>query len=318
MSSSTSALSEQDKALSLLAKHGVTFSDTHEFKADVIRRMANQPRSEFDEAKLASLEASARLIGQLQDGFVRPLTNVEIANLPKGSSVRYEIVDGERRSIVCSRLGKTFRARIVSGLTPDLQYTLSVALNFNRVEHNIPETVNVCARLKKHHTVAEIAEIIGRSEPGVYQLLSLLELHPEIFAYLGPPHKKEDQLRMSAGLVLIRLTQEAQMEIWPKLKGEPTQRRAQALVAQKTSEDERALRPGKKLGKMDARDAKRSIKALGSRAAAIVDRCTPEVLQSISEVERGKLFDSVATIVDDLQMLQKELDSQGKFAATAG
>ncbi len=317
MSTNDVALSEQDEALSLLVKHGVTFSDSTKFDLSTLRRMAEQPRTDFDEAKLASLEASTKLLGQLQDGFVRPLNDEEVAALPKGSPVRYEIVDGERRSIVCDRLGEQFRARIAYGLTPDLQFTLSVALNFNRAEHNILETVNVCKRLKQHHTVPEIAKIIGRSEPGVYQFLSLLELHPEIFAYLGPPHKREEQLRMSAGLILVRLTQEAQMEIWPKLKEEPTQRRAQALVQQKTAEDGKALRPGKKLGKMNASDAKRTIKALGGRAAAILDRCTPEVLRSIGESEREKLFTSVATIVDDLQMLKGELDFTGAFAAAA-
>jgi ParB family chromosome partitioning protein len=133
---------------------------------DRLRPNRNQPRLSLSDEQLQELAASVRAHGVLQPIVVRPV--------PDG----YEIVAGERR----------WRAAVLAGLATvpavvrqvgDLE-SLALALveNVQRSDLNPVERARAYRRLQEEFglTQAEIARLVGCSQPSVANALRLLSL----------------------------------------------------------------------------------------------------------------------------------------------
>lgn len=136
----------------------------------------NQPRKAFDEAALQELADSIREHGLLQPLLVRPV--------PEGG---YQIVAGERRWRASRMAGLTSVPVIIRDF--DDQKTMELALienlqreNLNAMEeaagyHDLMETYGM--------TQAEVAKSVGKSRSAVANTLRLLNLPPQVTAYVA-------------------------------------------------------------------------------------------------------------------------------------
>ncbi|MCB0323658.1 MAG: ParB/RepB/Spo0J family partition protein [Bdellovibrionales bacterium] len=309
MSAVASSFFADPRLRSLLDQSGVTFAEPRCIPTEHIRRMLQQPRQEFDPSGMQSLTDSIGLVGQLQDGLVRPLSSEElVAEQQSGSPVQFELVDGERRYRACQALGRAFSAKVAIGLTPELQYLVSVALNFNREPHNPLETLLAIRNIRSvGHDVEATAKIIGLSLPTVYKYLRLLELDDRVLEQLGPPTPLEDRLGVSVAYVISSVRKELQWTVCHRLGKQPTVQQATTLVAKLLKEDATAGNPDSQPRRFDARDARLMLERLWARGEAVVSRVTRDAIQGIPEERRGKLHEQLGSLLETLELLRKEL-----------
>lgn len=300
---------EQAVLEQLLEKAGVTFEEARKIPVEQIRVMPNQPRREFDPKAMNSLIRGMAVVGQLQDGIVRPLREEELEEeREKGSPVRYELVDGERRFRACLELQYPFGAKVAVGLTPKIQYLVSVASNFNREPHSPLETALAIQNLRSSgYSVAETAGVMGMAEVTIYKYSRLMELDERVFELLGPPTPKEKRLRVSIAQELTRVAKEHQWEFCKKLGSKPTIGRARALIAKLLSENENAAHPDSRPRKMDAHSARLMMTRLAKRGEDTVSLVTSQAIQGIPGDKRRSLHTEFATLIETLGLLQKEL-----------
>ena len=136
-----------------------------------------QPRQHLRAESLESLAASIREKGVIQPIIVRPL-----ADRPH----QFEIVAGERRWQAAKLAGLTEIPALVRDLSD--QEALAVALieNIQREELTPAEEARALKRLASDFglTHEEVATAVGRSRAAVTNLIRLLELPPEVIAYI--------------------------------------------------------------------------------------------------------------------------------------
>jgi ParB family chromosome partitioning protein len=137
---------------------------------DLIQPNARQPRSTFDQARLAELAESIRTRGVLQPIVVRPLA---------GGS--FELVAGERRL----RAAQMVELETIPALVRDAddweRLDLALAENMARVDLNAVEEARACAMLVDDLglTKQEVARRVGRSRVAISNLIRLLDLPEE-------------------------------------------------------------------------------------------------------------------------------------------
>jgi ParB/RepB/Spo0J family partition protein len=187
-----------------------------EIRTDRIRPFATQPREYFDQDGMRDLERSIKAVGQQVEIIVRPLTG--------DAKHDYEMIDGQRRWIACSRLRLATMRAIVRqkvGNAED-QFLSSVIANFARAEHTPAEIAKSIARLKKRPEVAAltateqvqyIADMFGRSAPWVYLYQNLLKLDPTVLVLTGPPTPDGKRLSLQASSMLSELPPPMQREL---------------------------------------------------------------------------------------------------------
>ncbi len=130
-----------------------------------------QPRGEFDQARLEELAHSLSRIGMLQPVLVRPL-----------DEGRYELVAGERR-IRAARLAGLDEVPAVVRQTEDTQLlTEALVENIHRVDLNPLEEAAAYQQLLDDFglTHDQLAEQLGRSRPAITNTLRLLGLSPPL------------------------------------------------------------------------------------------------------------------------------------------
>lgn len=164
------------KGLSALIPDKVEFSLTkktegiHYLPVSSIRNNSLQPRTHYDDAKLAELKASIQEKGMLQPILVRQ----------KGDF--YEVVAGERRLRAARDLALEEVPVIIKDLTD--QETLVVALveNIQREELNAIEEAEAYHKLIEefNYTQEEVARSVGKDRTTVTNLLRLLRLPIDI------------------------------------------------------------------------------------------------------------------------------------------
>jgi len=138
---------------------------------DVIRPGRYQPRSVFDEEKLAELADSIRAQGVVQPVVVRPVGDGE-----------YELIAGERRWRAAQIAGIDDIPAVLRDVSDEDSVAMALIENIQREDLNPLEEATALRRLIDDFqmTHQEAADAVGRSRAAVSNLLRLLELMQEV------------------------------------------------------------------------------------------------------------------------------------------
>src|ERR1041384_5313216 len=109
--------------------------EIREIELDLIRPGSQQPRTNFDQAKLDELAQSIRTTGVIQPLLVRPLGGM------------FELVAGERRWRAAQLAGLTRVPTIVREIPDDKLLELALIENIQRAELNPVEEAKAYKRL---------------------------------------------------------------------------------------------------------------------------------------------------------------------------
>lgn len=172
-----------------------------------IKSFPGQPREYFDVKGLEDLAASIAAVGQLQPILLRKMSN---------GTAMYELIDGQRRYHACGIAGiPTMQAVVCEIDDARDQFLLSVVANFGRADHTPLEIARAVKRIMDDGglSVAEVARILGRSEPWAYQHLSLLRLHQDVRAMMDPRIPEKARLAFTVAVQLANLPPDLQLEI---------------------------------------------------------------------------------------------------------
>jgi ParB family chromosome partitioning protein len=138
---------------------------------DIIRPGRYQPRSVFDEDKLAELADSIRAQGVVQPVVVRPV-----------GENQFELIAGERRWRAAQIAGIDTIPAVVRDVPDDVSVAMALIENIQREDLNPLEEATALRRLiddfQMTHQAA--ADAVGRSRAAVSNLLRLLELMQEV------------------------------------------------------------------------------------------------------------------------------------------
>jgi ParB family chromosome partitioning protein len=138
---------------------------------DVIRPGRFQPRSVFDEDKLAELADSIRAQGVVQPVVVRPV-----------GENQFELIAGERRWRAAQIAGIDTIPAVVREVPDEVSVAMALIENIQREDLNPLEEAAALRRLiddfQMTHQAA--ADAVGRSRAAVSNLLRLLELMQEV------------------------------------------------------------------------------------------------------------------------------------------
>jgi len=145
--------------------------ELHHLPLDVIRPGRYQPRSVFDEEKLAELADSIRAQGVVQPVVVRPVGDDQ-----------YELIAGERRWRAAQIAGIDDIPAVVRDVSDEDSVAMALIENIQREDLNPLEEATALRRLIDDFqmTHQEAADAVGRSRAAVSNLLRLLELMQEV------------------------------------------------------------------------------------------------------------------------------------------
>jgi len=137
---------------------------------DQLRSGQFQPRTDFDESRLAELAASIRETGVLQPIIVRP------------AAIGYEIVAGERRARAARKAGLDEIPALVRQYGDQQALVLSLVENIQRDDLNAIDKAIAYKRLVSHlnATQDEVARRIGLDRSSIANMIRLLDLPEEI------------------------------------------------------------------------------------------------------------------------------------------
>src|SRR5882762_1808057 len=161
------------RGLSSLISTDAPLADSDEIRdieIDLIRPGHQQPRTTFDQAKLAELAQSIRTSGIIQPLLVRPLGGL------------FELVAGERRWRAAQLAGLSRIPAIIRDIPEDKILELALIENIQRQELNPIEEANAYKRLIEslNLTQDEVAQRVGRDRTFVTNYLRILRLPSEI------------------------------------------------------------------------------------------------------------------------------------------
>ncbi|MGD8358809.1 MAG: ParB/RepB/Spo0J family partition protein [Lysobacterales bacterium] len=144
----------------------------HNLPLDVIRPGRYQPRSVFDEEKLAELADSIRAQGVVQPVVVRQVDDGE----------QYELIAGERRWRAAQIAGIDRIPAVIRDVPDEVSVAMALIENIQREDLNPLEEATALRRLIDDFqmTHQEAADAVGRSRASVSNLLRLLELMQEV------------------------------------------------------------------------------------------------------------------------------------------
>src|SRR5918997_704503 len=166
----------------ILPRGGKVEEGLRNIPPDLIQPNARQPRTTFDQARLAELAESIRTRGLLQPSVVRPLA---------GGS--FELVAGERRL----RAAQMVELETIPALVRDTddweRLDLALAENMARVDLNAVEEARACAMLVDDLglTKQEVGRRVGRSRVAISNLIRLLDLPEEALELVEDRHLSE-------------------------------------------------------------------------------------------------------------------------------
>lgn len=194
-----------------------------------IRPNSAQPRSHFDEEKLAELSRSI-----LANGVIQPL-------IVRESSTGYELVAGERRWRASRMAGMKTVPCIVRNFDDRQNAIVAIIENMQREDLNpIEEARGLKAMTEKYgFTQEQISESLGRSRTYITNSIRLLKLPEEIQQYVS-----SGQMSAAHGRTIINIPDKArQKEIADKIIRNDLSVRATERLAEKIKDE---LRPERK------------------------------------------------------------------------
>ncbi len=138
-----------------------------------VRPATLQPRTAFDDARIAELAASIAINGILQPILVRRRS---------GEAGSYEIIAGERRYRAATRAGLTEVPVVVREVTDELAFELALVENVQREDLNPLEEALAYRHLLESSglTQEDVARRVGKDRVTVTNALRLLKLPPAI------------------------------------------------------------------------------------------------------------------------------------------
>ena len=194
-----------------------------------IRPNSAQPRSHFDEEKLAELSRSI-----LANGVIQPL-------IVRESSTGYELVAGERRWGASRMAGMKTVPCIVRNFDDRQNAIVAIIENMQREDLNpIEEAHGLKSMTEKYgFTQEQISESLGRSRTYITNSIRLLKLPEEIQQYVS-----SGQMSAAHGRTIINIPDKArQKEIADKIIRNDLSVRATERLAEKVKDE---LRPERK------------------------------------------------------------------------
>ena len=144
-------------------------SPLREIPVERISPNRRQPRTQFDDASLASLAESIKAAGLMQPILVRP----------QGDS--FELVAGERRWRAAKLLGLATIPALVKSMDDQAAAELAIVENIQREDLNPMDRAHAMRRLATEFemTHQEVADKVGLDRASVTNLLRLSELDPQ-------------------------------------------------------------------------------------------------------------------------------------------
>ena len=258
--------------------------------AEIIPNAA-QPRTEFDEVKLAELVASIREVGILQPIVVRPIDAAP-------GEPRYELIMGERRLRASIELGLATIPAVIKNTADEAMLRDALLENLHRADLNPLEEASAYQQLLADFGITqdELAGRIGRSRPQITNTIRLLRLPASI------------QRKVAAGVLsagharaVLSVGDEAAMErLAEKIINEDLSvRGAEAAAGLSSPKPGRSARPtaGKRQGQ------------LNEIAERLGDRLNTRVKISLGS-SKGTLVIDFATVAD-LNRILGELGEPG-------
>jgi len=150
-------------------------SSIQDIPLERIRESKTNPRTQFDQGKLAELADNIREHGVLQPVLVRPL--------PQGAVGTYELVAGARRYRASKLAGRESIPATVRELTDTQCLEMQLIENLQRAEvHELDEAQGYAALMQlqpETYTVETISAKVNKSQAYVYGRLRLTQLIPE-------------------------------------------------------------------------------------------------------------------------------------------
>jgi len=169
---------------------------------DVLQRGKYQPRVDMRQESLQELADSIKSQGIVQPIVVRPVDGAA-----SGESQRYEIIAGERRWRAAQIAGLATMPAVIRRVPDEAAIAMALIENIQREDLNPLEEARALERLISEFGIThqQAADAVGRSRAAVSNLLRLLELPPEITAFV-----EKRELEMGHARALLGLTQRRQ------------------------------------------------------------------------------------------------------------
>ncbi len=169
---------------------------------DLLQRGKYQPRIDMRQESLQELADSIKAQGIVQPIVVRPVDGAA-----PGESQRYEIIAGERRWRAAQIAGLPTVPAVIRRVPDEAAIAMALIENIQREDLNPLEEARALDRLIGEFGIThqQAADAVGRSRAAVSNLLRLLELPPEISAFV-----ERRELEMGHARALLGLTQRRQ------------------------------------------------------------------------------------------------------------
>ncbi len=201
---------EKWKAILQKAKTALAKGREIRVSPDRIQRMKDQPRVHFGQAGLNFITESMKEMGQITAGLLR--------RIPRSGKIDFELLDGERRLIGCTRAGINFRGILVNIDDEIVPYVIAAVANFNREGHTPTEVSDSIHRLRSLEIpMYEIAKLFGISEMWAGQMHGLQNLHPRVRDMLNPDLPKDRKLPITAAVALSKADISIQFDLARKV-----------------------------------------------------------------------------------------------------
>ena len=135
-----------------------------------IDRNPYQPRTVFDDEKLAELTTSVQEVGVLQPILLREQND------------RYELIAGERRWLAARRAGLSSIPAVVRRIKDIESFEQAIIENLHREDLNPIDEAVAYHRLMDEFSMTQqqVAEKVGRSRPAISNSLRLLHLSADV------------------------------------------------------------------------------------------------------------------------------------------
>ena len=135
-----------------------------------IDRNPYQPRTVFDDEKLAELTTSVQEVGVLQPILLREQND------------RYELIAGERRWLAARRAGLSSIPAVVRRIKDIESFEQAIIENLHREDLNPIDEAVAYHRLMDEFSMTQqqVAEKVGRSRPAISNSLRLLHLSSDV------------------------------------------------------------------------------------------------------------------------------------------
>jgi ParB family chromosome partitioning protein len=169
---------------------------------DLLQRGKYQPRVDMRQESLEELAASIR-----SQGIIQPIVVRAVDGAAPGASQRYEIIAGERRWRAAQIAGLATVPAVIRKVPDEAAIAMALIENIQRENLNPLEEARALERLISEFGIThqQAADAVGRSRAAVSNLLRLLELAPEITAFV-----ERRELEMGHARALLALTQRRQ------------------------------------------------------------------------------------------------------------